>query len=136
MARTPSSAWRARLRWPLATFMVGVGALHFLSPEFFVRIVPDYLPAHALLVQVSGVFEVAGGVGILVPRVRRAASLGLVALYVAVFPANVNMVVHPELGGSVPTWFLWARLPLQGVLIVWALWAGRDTRPPSGYRAG
>jgi uncharacterized membrane protein len=111
--------------------MVVVGALHFLSPEFFVRIVPDYLPDHALLVAVSGVFEVAGGLGLLVPRVRRAASLGLVALYVAVFPANVNMVIHPELGGTVPAWFLWARLPLQAVFIAWALWAGRSLDGPA-----
>jgi uncharacterized membrane protein len=120
--------WRARLRWPLAFFMVSVGALHFLTPEFFVRIVPEYLPAHLALVEVSGVFEILGGVGILVPRVRHMASLGLVALYVAVFPANVNMVVHPELGGDVPAWLLWTRLPLQAGLIAWALWAGRDER--------
>jgi uncharacterized membrane protein len=87
--------------------------------------VPNYLPAHALLVEVSGAFEVAGGVGLLVPRTRAAASCGLVALYVAVFPANVNMVVHSELGGAVPVWALWARLPLQAVLIAWALWCGR-----------
>jgi uncharacterized membrane protein len=116
--------WRTRFRWLLALFMVGVGALHFLGPEFFVRIVPDYLPAHAMLVAVSGVFEILGGVGLLVPRTRRMASYGLVALYVAVFPANVNMVVHPELGGTAAPWLLWARLPLQALLIAWALWAG------------
>jgi uncharacterized membrane protein len=112
--------------------MVSVGALHFLTPEFFVRIVPDYLPAHMALVEVSGVFEILGGAGILVPRVRRMASFGLVALYVAVFPANVNMVVHPELGGNVPAWLLWARLPLQAGIIAWALWAGRDDRKSGG----
>jgi uncharacterized membrane protein len=110
----------------LAAFMVSVGTLHFTSPAFFVRIVPDWLPAHAALVAVSGVFEIVGGIGILVPAVRRAASLGLVALYVAVFPANVNMVVHPELGGAVAVWLLWARLPVQGGLIALALWVGRD----------
>jgi uncharacterized membrane protein len=115
---------RRGLSWLLALFMVGVGALHFLTPEFFVRIVPDYLPAHAMLVAVSGVFEILGGVGLLVPRTRRMASYGLVALYVAVFPANVNMVIHPELGGTVAPWLLWARLPLQAVLIAWALWVG------------
>jgi uncharacterized membrane protein len=116
--------WRARFRWPLALFMVGVGALHFFTPEFFVRIVPDYLPAHLTLVWVSGVFEMLGGIGILVARTRRLASYGLVALYIAVFPANVNMVVHPELGGGLPLWGLWLRLPLQAGLIAWALWAG------------
>jgi uncharacterized membrane protein len=117
---------RSAFRWLLALVMVLVGVLHFATPQFFVNIVPGYLPAHAALVMVSGVFEVLGGLGLLVRRVRRAASFGLVALYVAVFPANVNMVVHPELGGSTPAWVLWARLPLQGVLIALALWVGRD----------
>jgi uncharacterized membrane protein len=106
--------------------MVLVGILHFATPQFFVKIVPDYLPAHAALVMVSGVFEMLGGLGLLVPRVRGLASYGLVALYVAVFPANVNMVVHPELGGDMPVWLLWARLPLQAGLIALALWVGRE----------
>jgi uncharacterized membrane protein len=120
-----SSAWRSRLRWPLALFMTSVGSLHFLAPEFFVRIVPGYLPAPLALVWVSGVFEILGGAGLLLTSTRRVSSYGLVALYVAVFPANVNMVIHPELGGNLPVWLLWARLPLQGVLIAWALSAGR-----------
>jgi uncharacterized membrane protein len=125
--------WRARLRWPLALFMVVVGALHFLTPEFFVRIVPDYLPAHLMLVWVSGVFEMLGGVGLLVPRTRRLASYGLVALYVAVFPANVNMLLHPaEVGGGLPLWVLWVRLPLQAGLIAWALYAGGGAEETQG----
>jgi uncharacterized membrane protein len=117
---------RIGLRWLLAGVMVLVGILHFATPQFFVKIVPDYLPAHAALVMVSGVFEMLGGLGLLVPRVRGLASYGLVALYVAVFPANVNMVVHPELGGDMPVWLLWARLPLQAGLIALALWVGRE----------
>lgn len=132
--------WRTGARWVLAAFMATVGTLHFASPRFFVNIVPDYLPAHEALVVVSGIFEIAGGVGILVPRLRRAASVGLVLLYVAVFPANVNMVVHPELGGAVPTWVLWARLPLQALFIAWALWVGgprprSQDAPQSGARS-
>jgi uncharacterized membrane protein len=115
----------------LAAFMVGVGVLHFVTPAFFVRIVPAALPAPLVLVWVSGLFEILGGVGLLVARARRMASFGLVALYVAVFPANVNMVVHPELGGSVPVWALWLRLPLQAVLIALVLWVGRERRQPS-----
>jgi uncharacterized membrane protein len=116
---------RVALRVLLAVAMMFVGVLHFASPEFFVRIVPDWLPAHLLLVQISGFFEVLGGAGLLVPKVRRPASIGLVALYVSVFPANVNMVIHPELGGGIATWLLWARLPLQAVLIALAWWVGR-----------
>lgn len=104
--------------------MIAIGIDHFVTPDFFVRIVPSWLPAPLVLVQVSGVFEVLGGAGLLVPRARRAASFGLVALYVAVFPANINMVIHPELGGGIATWALWARLPFQAVFIALALWVG------------
>jgi uncharacterized membrane protein len=127
-SKAPGEARRKKLRVVLATVMVGIGLLHFFKPEPFVSIVPAALPSPYLLVIVSGFFEVLGGVGLLVPRARRAASFGLVALYVAVFPANINMVVHPELGGGIPTWALWARLPLQIVLIAAALLAGKPER--------
>ena len=93
----------------LALAMIAVGVDHFVLPDFFVRIVPRALPSPLFLVQLSGVCEVLGGLGLLVPRTRRAAGVGLVLLYVAVFPANVNMVIHPELGGAVPLWALWVR---------------------------
>ena len=114
------------MRAVLAVLMIGIGILHFTVPAPFVSIVPAWLPAPLALVVVSGFFEVLGGVGLLVRRARRAASFGLVALYVAVFPANINMAIHPELGHGIPVWSLWARLPLQVVLIAWALWVGRD----------
>ncbi len=116
---------RAILRVVLAVFMIAIGLDHFANPDFFVRIVPRVLPAPLLLVQVSGFFEVLGGAGLLVPRVRRAAGIGLVLLYIAVFPANVNMCIHPELGGSIPLWALWVRLPFQIVFIALALWVSR-----------
>jgi uncharacterized membrane protein len=114
------------MRGVLAAIMIGVGALHFLLPGPFVSIVPAALPAPYVLVLVSGFFEILGGLGLLVPRARRAASYGLVLLYLAVYPANINMVLHPELGRGVPEWSLWARLPLQFVFIAWALWAGAE----------
>jgi uncharacterized membrane protein len=114
----------------LAVAMIGIGVLHFVRPEGFVAIVPSYLPAPYALVLVSGFFEILGGAGLLVPRVRRAASFGLVALYVAVFPANLNMAQHhlPLAGTDVPALLLWLRLPLQGVLILLALWVGKTPR--------
>ncbi len=123
-ARDP--ARKARLRAALALIMMGMGLLHFAVPASFVRIVPAALPAPQVLVLVSGMFELLGGIGLLVPRVRRAASFGLVLLYLAVFPASVNMVLHPELGTAygLPVWLLWARLPLQAVFIAWALSVG------------
>jgi len=119
------------MRVVLAAIMVGIGALHLALPAPFVSIVPAALPVPYLLVLVSGFFEMLGGVGLLVPRARRAASYGLVLLYLAVFPANINMVLHPELGRGIPEWSLWARLPLQFVLIAWALWVGREDSTPA-----
>jgi len=120
---------RGIVRVIAAAAMIAIGIDHFVQPEFFVRIVPrSFVPSWAsplLLVQVSGLFEVLGGAGLLRPRTRRYAGIGLVLLYIAVFPANVNMVVHPELGGNIPVWALWARLPFQLVFIALALWVSR-----------
>ncbi len=110
--------------WVLAVGMVGIGLLHFLAPRGFVKMVPKWLPAPGALVAISGAFEVLGGVGLLVPSTRRFAAWGLVALYVAVFPANLNMAVHriQVTKTPLPVWALWARLPLQAVFIAWAWW--------------
>jgi uncharacterized membrane protein len=87
---------------------------------------PNALPAHAALVYVSGAAEILGGLGLVPRATRRLAGWGLIALFVAVFPANINMAVHhlPLGGHPVPTWALWARLPLQIVLVAWAYWCG------------
>jgi uncharacterized membrane protein len=124
---------RGFLRLLLAVIMTGAGLAHFGQPAGFVAIVPAYLPHPLAIVYVSGFFEIAGGVGLLVPCLQRAAAWGLVALYVAVFPANVNMALnHLPLNGSLlPDALLWARLPLQGVLVAWAYWLAR-TAPRSG----
>lgn len=117
-------------RTVLAVLMIAVGVAHFATPAGFVRIVPSWLPSPLLLVYVSGAAEILGGAGLLVPRARRAAALGLVALYVAVFPANVNMAIHhiqPE-GVVLPEWAFWARLPLQAALIGWAAWIARRAK--------
>lgn len=119
---------RGTFRVILAVVMIGMGMLHLVQPDGFVRTVPRFLPAPLALVIVSGVFEILGGVGLLVPVLRRAASIGLVALYFAVFPANLNMALNDiqPAGAHVPLAFLWLRLPLQIVLIMWALWVGRE----------
>ncbi len=114
--------------------MIGMGILHFVATDGFARVVPQCLPWPVGLVLVSGFFEILGGVGLLIPRLRAAAAWGLIALYVAVFPANLNMALHPLSFGSGPTpeWVLWARLPFQLVLIAWAWWYTRDRIPPKG----
>lgn len=110
---------RLAVAWLLGIFMIGIGTTHFTDPAPFVAIVPAVLPAKLALVYISGAAEIAGGLGLLWARTRRAAALGLIALYVAVFPANVNMALHhlPLGGREVPPALLWARLPFQLVFI-------------------
>jgi uncharacterized membrane protein len=112
----PRRALKTSLRLLLAVIMVIAGALHFLAPAPYVRIVPAALPAPLALVYLSGFFEILGGLGLFVAATRPWAAWGLVALYVAVFPANLNMAVN-HVGFDGPPWVLWARLPLQAVLI-------------------
>ncbi len=96
------------------------GVLHFAFTPVYVRIMPRYLPDPVLLVQISGGFEILGGVGLLVPSTRRLAAWGLVALLVAVMPANLQMAMDHTHWPSIPEWLLWARVPLQAPLIYWA----------------
>jgi len=102
-------------------FFLSAGILHFVIPKPFESMVPDYLPAHKELVQISGVVEGVAGIATMVPRTRRFGRLLSVATLVGVFPSNVNMALHPEKypvpGGRAA---LLARLPLQGLLIWWA----------------
>ncbi len=135
-ATKPESRVKVALRVVLALAMIGVGITHFTSPEPFVKIIPAALPAPLALVYVSGVAEIAGGVGLLIPRLRRAAGIGLIALYIAVFPANINMAVQGlSLGdGPIPQWALWARLPVQIVFIAWAYWAAGVRSPKRASR--
>lgn len=100
---------------------IGVGSMHFIIEKFFVAIVPKSLPNPKALVQISGVAEIAGGLGVLIPGTRRLAGKGLLALLLAVFPANINMAVNADRFKNFPAWSLWARLPLQFVMIrlVW-----------------
>jgi uncharacterized membrane protein len=115
------------LRWLLTVFMVGAGLNHFVNPDPYVAMTPTALPAPLELVYISGVAEILGGLGLILAATRRAAAWGLILLFVAVFPANINMAVnHLPLGTRVlPAWALWGRLPLQPVLIAWAYWYTR-----------
>lgn len=112
-----------------AALFVGAGVNHFIHPEFYEQIVPSGFPSPAALVAVSGACEIAGGVGLLIRRLRRPAGWGLIALLLAVFPANVYMAIFPE-RFSAPAWALWVRLPLQIVLggWVWHVALSRDAR--------
>jgi uncharacterized membrane protein len=113
---------RAISRWVLTIFMVGAGVNHFYNSPSYLGMMPAVLPAPLALVYVSGVAEILGGLGLILPATRRLAAWGLIALFIAVFPANLNMAVnHLPLGTrELPSWMLWGRLPLQLVLIWWA----------------
>jgi uncharacterized membrane protein len=118
-------------RWILTVFMVLAGVNHFLSPAPYVGMMPAALPAPWALVYVSGIAEIAGGLGLIWPATRRHAAWWLIALFIAVFPANLNMALNqlPLGEHAVPGWALWARLPLQGVLIWWAAAFTHPYRP-------
>jgi len=103
----------------LAAMFTAAGIAHFIWPAMFARIVPPYLPAPMALVYISGAFEIAGGIGVLFPQVRFWAGWVLILLLLAVFPANIHMALNPEAFSRIPEWSLWARLPLQFVLIAW-----------------
>jgi uncharacterized membrane protein len=112
----------------VALSFVGAGLLHFIKVEFFMSIMPDYFPWHRTLVWISGIAEMAGGVGMLIPSVRIWAVYGLIALLLAVFPANIDMAAkaYRKKGLTAYTWLLLLRLPLQFVLIYWVWWAGTN----------
>jgi len=112
-------------RAAMGTMYMVAGTAHLWLTPAFARIVPGYLPAHRELVLLSGVAELAGGLGVLLPSTHRLAAWGLVALLLAVFPANLWMAQHPELFPAVPVWILWSRLPLQAPLVAWAWWEAR-----------
>lgn len=110
--------FRNILRWLAAICFVLAGGAHFLRPDWYVAIVPPYFPAPQLLVLLSGAAEIAGGIGLCFRPLRAAAGWGLIALLLAVFPANLFMAQHPETF-QLAGWILWARLPLQAVFIAW-----------------
>jgi uncharacterized membrane protein len=117
------------LKYLLAVFFALAGVNHFRDTDFYMRIMPPYLPGHLSLVYLSGIFEIALGVLILTERYRRVAAWGLLALLVGVFPANIHMALNPELYPEFSQTALWVRLPLQGVLMAWAfLYTGDDLR--------
>lgn len=111
------------MRVPLRATLLGgffllAGVMHFVTPGFYLAMMPPWLPAHGMLVAVSGVAEILGGVGVMTARWRRAAGIGLLVLLVAVFPANIQLLLDARAAGE-PTGLLWLRLPLQPVFIWW-----------------
>ncbi len=112
----------------LAALFASAGVAHFTREALFVRMVPPWIPAPQLMVQLSGVCELVGALGLFIPSVRRAAGWGLVALLVAVFPANVHMAMHPrDFADMMTPTQLQIRLPLQLVLLALVWWSACAT---------
>lgn len=119
-----SSPWKTPTlvgKWIFAALFILGGIGHFVATDVYMKIMPPYLPWHRPLVLLSGVFEVALGLLLVVPLTSRIAAWGLMALLIAIFPAKISMFQNPEKFDLPPT-ILLLRLPLQGVLIRWA-WA-------------
>jgi uncharacterized membrane protein len=138
MGYTRAQQWqmtRTLFRWLLAAFFIAAGINHFRRPALYFAMIPPWLPWPALLNAISGACEVLGGIGVLLPFLRRAAGWGLIALLVAVFPANLHVALMGHMPGfSFSRETLWLRLPFQAVFIAWiawvAIWEGRDPQPP------
>ena len=116
---------KSLLRWLLGVAMIAAGLNHFRVPEFYANIMPPYLPWHLELVYLSGIGEVVLGALLLVPRYSITAAWGLIALLIAVFPANLHMAVNAERYPHFAPIVLWLRLPFQAVFIAWAYWFTR-----------
>ena len=122
------------IRYLLALFFVLAGVNHFINPGFYLKIMPPYLPWHLLLVYLSGFLEIALGILLLIPKLTHIAGWGLIALLIAVFPANIHMAVNHELFPEYRAVSLWLRLPLQFVLMALSYWSTLPVVPP-GRRA-
>lgn len=128
---------RVVFRWLLAIALIAQGVNHFIADEIMARMIPAYLPAPYMMVWLSGVAEVFLGVMLLVPKLRVLAGWGIIALLIAVFPANLQMALHPEQWPDIPSGVLWARLPFQLLFIYWA-WAvalAEGARPQTSPRS-
>jgi uncharacterized membrane protein len=121
------SAIKAASKYLLAIFMIAAGIMHFVNPAFFLKIMPPYLPLHRELVLLSGLIESLLGVLLLIPQASRKAAWGIVALLVAVFPANIYLFQNQDILPA-PAVVHFLRLPLQGLFIVWAYWHTRSLK--------
>lgn len=118
---------KAILKYILALAFVLAGINHFINAAFYLRMMPPILPAPLFLIYLSGVFEIVLGVFLLLPKFTGLAAWGLIALLIAVFPANVYMAMNPRLFPEFSLTALYLRLPLQIILISWAFWFTRKT---------
>jgi uncharacterized membrane protein len=120
LMKLPTDWWKKIVLFGLAAFFINVGVDHFVNPEFYLSIMPPAFPLHLEAVYISGFFEVLGGLGVLIPRLRKIAGWGLVALLVAVYPANIYMAITPEAFPEASVALLYVRLAFQFLFFYWA----------------
>jgi len=127
----PYGLWKKLVLFGLAAFFINIGVDHFINPDFYLSIMPPAFPMHAEAVYVSGFFEILGGICVLIPSLRIIAGWGLMALLVAVYPANIYMALTPEAFPDIPVAILYFRLPLQFLFLYWAYSVTRVTYNPN-----
>ncbi|MGB2154012.1 MAG: DoxX family protein [Porticoccaceae bacterium] len=127
----PAGWWKKLVLFGLAAFFINVGVDHFVNPDFYLNIMPPSFPLHAEAVYISGFFEVVGGISLLIPRLRKIAGWGLVALLIAVYPANIYMAITPQAFPDIPVTLLYVRLAFQFVFFYWAYSVTRPAYNPA-----
>ena len=123
-------------RYLLGIAFIAAGLNHFVMTDFYVSIMPPWLPWHLALVHLSGVAEAGCGLLLVFRRWARWAAWGIIALCVAVFPANLHMALHPELFPQFSEAALWARVPLQVAIMAWAYWYTRGLQGGASWATG
>ena len=118
--KLPLGIWKNLVLFGLSAFFIYFGIDHFINPDFYLSIMPPSFPLHEEAVYISGFFEIVGGIGVLIPRFRKIAGWGLVALLIAVYPANIYMAIYPEVFPDIPIEMLYFRLALQFLFFYWA----------------
>lgn len=133
MSGAGESSGRRIARLLLATFYAAAGIIHLTNPAPFVGVTPAWVPHPAEVVMATGLCELAGAIGLLTLRWRKAAGWGLALYAVCVYPANIQHAVHDLGGGTGLGWWYHApRLFLQPLILWWALWASAAVSPPGG----
>lgn len=117
------SSLRTLSRILLGIAFIIAGANHFRDPATYIAMIPPWLPAPKILNTISGVAEIAGGIGVLIPLTRNAAATGLILLLIAIFPANLHIALNGWPGMDIPQWALLLRLPFQFLFIAWVVFS-------------
>lgn len=119
-----SHALKARIAFAIAYIFIGI--VHLVTPEKLTYMVPDFLPYPQALVYISGMMEIVWAILLLIPKYQPWAGWGIIALLLAVFPANINVAINqlPAPGGlPAEPWYVWSRLAFQPIYIAWVWWA-------------